>query len=198
VNKTSEKRDLLEGENPFFVEFEYGANKEGYWTYDRMLLQLEDCIDILKVLHPDYDYAFLFDHSCGHDRHRPNALNPFKMTKGFGGAQPEMRISKILRTAGFLGEYDHDKKLRVGNIQFMVFQNDDDGPFYLSAEERVAKKDDNSRQDENRRRKKSKPELLDELALREVRPDKPTDMSKEEVQGLAQQNDIGVDTTYIG
>jgi hypothetical protein len=34
--------------SPFIVEFEYGANAEGYWTYDHMVLQFEDCVDHLK------------------------------------------------------------------------------------------------------------------------------------------------------
>jgi hypothetical protein len=46
---------------------EYGASKEGYWNYERMVLQLEDFVDIIKVLWPQYDCLFLFNHSCGHD-----------------------------------------------------------------------------------------------------------------------------------
>mmetsp|Transcript_4361 Transcript_4361/g.5020 ORF Transcript_4361/g.5020 Transcript_4361/m.5020 type:complete len:101 (+) Transcript_4361:1324-1626(+) len=43
----------------FVSELEYGSNKEGYWTYDNMVLQLEDCIDCIKCLYPDYDFMFL-------------------------------------------------------------------------------------------------------------------------------------------
>eukprot|EP00986_Skeletonema_menzelii_P015903 scaffold12932_cov97-Skeletonema_menzelii.AAC.1 len=46
--KTS--KDFLK-ESPFAVMFDYGTNSEGYWTYDRMVLQLEDCIDVLDALH---------------------------------------------------------------------------------------------------------------------------------------------------
>ena len=53
---------------PFVQELEYDQNKEGYWTYDRIILQLEDCIDVLNVLFPYFDFIFLFDHSNGHDR----------------------------------------------------------------------------------------------------------------------------------
>jgi hypothetical protein len=74
INLTPVKPNLKE--NPFYVEFEYGVSTEGYWTYNQMVLQLEDCIDVLQVLHPQYDYVFLFDHSCGYDRQRPNGLNP--------------------------------------------------------------------------------------------------------------------------
>jgi hypothetical protein len=41
--------------SPFVIEFEYGANNDGYWAYEYMVLQLEDCIDVLRCLYPQYD-----------------------------------------------------------------------------------------------------------------------------------------------
>jgi hypothetical protein len=35
-----------------------------------MIIQFEDCVDIVKTLHPDFECVFLFYHSCGHDRQR--------------------------------------------------------------------------------------------------------------------------------
>ena len=37
--------------SPFVRQFEYGANINGYWNYNHMVLQLEDCVDVLKYLH---------------------------------------------------------------------------------------------------------------------------------------------------
>jgi hypothetical protein len=77
----------------------YGAN--GYWKYDHMVLQMEDCIDVVKVLWPNFDFLFLFDHSCGHDRCRPNGLNNKSLNKGFGGAQKKIelqRLQQMMRT----------------------------------------------------------------------------------------------------
>jgi len=51
--------------NPFFFEFKYSAANEVYWNYKHMILQLDDCIDILKCLYLEYDFLFLFDHLCG-------------------------------------------------------------------------------------------------------------------------------------
>ena len=52
-------------ESPFIHAFEFGGDK-GYWTGNHMILQVEDCIDCLRVLFADqYDYTFLFDHSSG-------------------------------------------------------------------------------------------------------------------------------------
>ena len=62
----------------FIREFEYESKGEGYWSYEHMVIQLEDCIDCLKVLYPQYDFAFLLDHSCGYDRQREVGLNAGK------------------------------------------------------------------------------------------------------------------------
>ena len=71
----------------FVREFKYGANSEGYWSYQHMVLQLEDCVDVLKLLYPQFDFLFLFDHSCRHNRQKEDGLNVEQMTKFYGGAQ---------------------------------------------------------------------------------------------------------------
>ena len=50
--------------NPFLTEFEYGVAGQGYWDYNHMVLQMEDCIDALHVCHgvDTYNYQFLYDH----------------------------------------------------------------------------------------------------------------------------------------
>ena len=52
--------------DPFLRLFEYGhgATKQGYWTYDHMACQMEDCIDVLTVAFKNrFDYCLLLDHS---------------------------------------------------------------------------------------------------------------------------------------
>ena len=62
----SKKNDLQS--SPFVRKFQYGANAEGYWSYEDMILQLEDCIDVLHALFGnEYNFLFPFDHSNGHD-----------------------------------------------------------------------------------------------------------------------------------
>lgn len=51
INGDARKRDLKA--HPFCIEFDYGNQHDGYWTYDRMILQLEDCCDVLKTLYPE-------------------------------------------------------------------------------------------------------------------------------------------------
>ena len=36
--------------SPFVRDLEYGARKDGYWEYECMVLQLENCIDVLNAL----------------------------------------------------------------------------------------------------------------------------------------------------
>lgn len=88
----SKKKDFVKDESPFNVIFEYGNSAECYWTYDHMIYQLEDIVDVLDALHSSscdkttsphtiyvknttvpnslvrmFEYLFLTDHSCGHD-----------------------------------------------------------------------------------------------------------------------------------
>jgi hypothetical protein len=72
-NGTSKKKPLTE--SPFVRMLEYGANNDGYWTYEAIVLQMEDCVDCLQVLYPMFDFVFLFDHSNGHNRMKPDGLN---------------------------------------------------------------------------------------------------------------------------
>ncbi len=100
-----------------------------------MVPQLEDCMDSLKVLAPQFDYLFLFDHSCGHDKQREDGLNVENMSKIFGGKQARLHDSLIKNNEGYLGLFP--KILQPGDIQSMVFQHDDPEPFWLPAEERL-------------------------------------------------------------
>ena len=59
----------------FVREFEYGAKKDGYWSYENLIIQSEDCIDVTKGVYGDkFILQFGVDHSCGHDRQCENGL----------------------------------------------------------------------------------------------------------------------------
>jgi hypothetical protein len=110
TRKTEYKEPLTN--YPFFWAFEYGQHADGYWTYQHMMLELEDCVDILNVKYPQYNFLFLFDHSCGHDRQREDWLNVKKMSKSFGGqAQRSMCETTIKQSQGNLGP--HSRKLQI-------------------------------------------------------------------------------------
>ena len=160
INKTTLKQALTS--SPFTSYFQYGANYEGYWNYNTMVLQFEDVIDVLTCLYGNqYQYVFYFDHSSGHDCSRPDGLNSNEMNKLFGGKQSKMRKSKIGNDS-YLGNFDHPDKLKVGKYQSMSFQAGDSGPFYLSAEERERRKN-NIEINKNVTNKYSRSFLIDQI-----------------------------------
>ena len=81
-----------------------------------MVLQLEDCIDCLKSLFPEYDIIFLFDHSNGHDCLQPDGLSITKICKNFGGKQPKMRDTQLTRDC-FGPFHDNTYLLQTGMLQ---------------------------------------------------------------------------------
>ena len=130
--------------SPFVQELEYGQNKEGYWTYDRMIIQLEDCVDVLKVLFPDFDFIILFDHSNGHDRLQTDGLSITKINVGYGGTQPKMKPSQVPTSC--FGPFHSDAyALQPGDMQYMQYSAVDAGPCNMSEEERNSSKYDKNR-----------------------------------------------------
>jgi hypothetical protein len=138
IHGTAAKNDLKD--SPFVVYFELGANNEGYWTYNHMAVQFEDCVDCLKVIYPQFEFAFLFDHSQGHAKKLKNGLDAYSMNKGYGGAQPRMRESIIKEEDGYLGM--NQRTLTVGDTQTFIFQPGDNGPFWMTVEERELNRHD--------------------------------------------------------
>ncbi|KAI2512867.1 hypothetical protein MHU86_1413 [Fragilaria crotonensis] len=131
---SAEKRPLTADKSPFLVLFEYGENREGYWAYNHMVLQFEDAVDVLKVMHPSFDFVFLFDHSAGHSKKRPDGLNQHRMNRSYGGKAAAMRDTLITQEEGFLGPFQ--RVLEPGSIQSLLFSASDSGPFWMSESER--------------------------------------------------------------
>jgi hypothetical protein len=100
------------------------------------VLQLEDCVDCLQALFPQFDFLFLFDHSNGHDRTKPDGLSTTRIRKRFGGKQPVMRDSKLTNTDCFGPYHTPNHSLQLNDTQHMVFTETDIGPFYLNLSER--------------------------------------------------------------
>ena len=73
--------------SPFVCEFEYGANNDSYWNYKTMVEKLEDSVNAVTYLCPQYDFMFLFDHSSRYDQQQEDGLNMEYMAKSYGGKQ---------------------------------------------------------------------------------------------------------------
>ena len=99
-----------------------------------MVLQFEDAVDVLKIVHPEFEYVFQFDHSSGHAKQRPDGLNQHRMNRAFGGKTPLMPNTLIIEEEGFLGQFP--RTLEPEDFQSLVFSEVDTGPFWMSDSER--------------------------------------------------------------
>ena len=142
VQHGSTKKPVLTS-SPFICTFDYGKNREGYWTFSHLILQFEDIVDCLRVKFGDtYNFKFYFDNSSGHNKKRPNGLSSKSMNKYHGGIQTELLHDSEIKDESYLGEYDVEGKLKVGEIQTFQYKEGDIGPYYYSPEERIARKND--------------------------------------------------------
>jgi hypothetical protein len=179
------KRPLEKKKSPFLVYFDYGENRQGYWNYNHMALQFEDTTDVLKVIYPNYKFVYLFDHSSGHSKQRPDGLNASRMNKGFGGKHVPMRSTVIEAEEGFLGQFQ--RQLQVGDTQHLVFQSTDIGPFWMSEEERESTRHDVIEDGNPISTPKIRAELLVELQSKGINV---KGKNKKELVALAEQNGI--------
>jgi hypothetical protein len=163
INGSTVKKDIVDTA-PFCRFFEYGADKEGYWNFNHMALQLEDLVDCCMEMYPGHDFVFIFDQSSGHGKQQKDGLNALSMNSDYGGAVPDMHETTI--TADCLGPFP--KQLQAGAKQSMIFQDTDQGPFQLNKklqtpEQRSARKQDRETGNINQREARSKKELLEKL-----------------------------------
>ncbi|KAI2492861.1 hypothetical protein MHU86_21674 [Fragilaria crotonensis] len=174
-------------ESPLLKYLYIGVNNEGYWNSFHMSIQFEDVVDCLQVLYPDFDFAFLFDHSQGHARKRNGALSALNMSKGYGGAQGIMRDTMIIQEEGYLGPYS--PVLRVGDVQSLIFKDTDSGPWYLAPEQKELQRHDRQT-GRSKLVEKSKKELLRCLSDKGVTLSQQRGYTRKELQEFARNNGI--------
>ena len=139
VNGNIEKKmfqheDLLKS---FVNKFEYGAKKDGYWSYEHLIIQLKNCIDVIKVIYGNKCIIqFMVDHSYGHNRKREHGLNINAIYFGHNGRQCIMHDSKMTEIC--LGEFISGgfAMIKVGDTKNMVFEPNDVGPYEILINER--------------------------------------------------------------
>ena len=69
------------------------THREGYFTNDLLIAQVDRTIDIFERIHPEATALFLFDNAPSHRKMPDDALNADKMNVGPGGKQPKMRAT---------------------------------------------------------------------------------------------------------
>ena len=73
---------------------DYGEAKEGYWTSERFMTQIEEAVKIAEVKYPRESgrkVVWIFDHSSCHAAMPVDALDASKMNVNPGGKQRDMR-----------------------------------------------------------------------------------------------------------
>ena len=95
---TDDEHQVVKAHDPNFpksarVLFEYGAEKEGYWTAQKFLNNLKDAVVIAEHVYPgdNHTLVWLFDQSSCHKAFAEDALNARRMNVRPGGNQPQMR-----------------------------------------------------------------------------------------------------------
>jgi hypothetical protein len=119
-----EKQDLLV--SPFVRMLAHGAAQDGHWSHNHMVLQIDDCFDCFKMLHPEFDMVWELDHSSGHSAELPAGLTT-KQTGtldgglgwNHGGKKRHVRDSML--TAKDVGAVLHDRFKGTGATQKMDF-----------------------------------------------------------------------------
>ena len=73
---------------------EYGESKEGYWTADKFMKQIEEAVKIAEIKYPKTEgwrHVWIFDHSSCHAAMSEDALDVNKMNVNPGRKQRKMR-----------------------------------------------------------------------------------------------------------
>ena len=90
-----EAKETIPGIRKYAREFlEYGESKEGYWTRDRFVAQMERAVVIAEVKYPKssgWRHVWMFDHSSCHAAMADDALDVNHMNVKPGGKQRLMR-----------------------------------------------------------------------------------------------------------
>ena len=156
IKGSSNKADFPETYDPCLSFFRSGVHHEGYWNSSHTKLQIEDVVDAVKTVFPQFDFVFLFDQSSGHTKMRSDGLHMQNMNVSHGGAVGMMHDT-VLHEVG-----PHPRRLNVGDAQVMYFQDDDNGPFWMAAPLQSETKHD-QQLGTSKTRNKTKIELLKDL-----------------------------------
>jgi hypothetical protein len=147
---TMEQFEQSMADSPFLMMFRHGASHERYWNGNKMKIQFEDAVDMAKAMFPGHDFLFLFDQSSGHTKKKGDGLDVSVMNESHVQKTPiELRPSKL--TEDCIGPFRKEEdgiskdKLVAGNTQVFTWPEsadnnleEEDGPFYLLPQERLA------------------------------------------------------------
>ena len=61
--------------------FKPGANRDGYFSNEEIIEQVDEVIDILKEYYPEFDHVLIYDNATTHLKRAEDALSARKMPK---------------------------------------------------------------------------------------------------------------------
>ena len=69
--------------------------KEGQWSYTHLIIQLEDCLDVIKGIYRDeYVIHIMVHHSCGHNRQCKDGIDEKNMNVTWMGTSKKCKRQK--------------------------------------------------------------------------------------------------------
>ena len=93
------KTEFKDSYDPSLAFFRTGVQHEGYWNSSHAKLQLEDVVDALTTIFPQFDLVFLFDQSLGHTKVRSDSLHMRNINVSHGRSVGRMHDT-IIREVG--------------------------------------------------------------------------------------------------
>lgn len=81
------KPQLTRSTLPWLLFLDIGVNREGYFTWEKFYIQLEDLLDCLEVMYPKHQICIELDWSGCHGKKSKDALNANSMN--LGPAKPD-------------------------------------------------------------------------------------------------------------
>lgn len=108
-----------------------------------MVLQLEDCMDVLHVINSDkyFTYSSLIILAVMQEWVKIPSI-PNRINVGFGGALLDMRPTKVTYDDRFIGRFNYSTQevvaqLNVGDEQIFIYSKENKLPFLLLPEQRA-------------------------------------------------------------
>jgi hypothetical protein len=100
IKGSPNKTEFKDSHNPSLAFFRTGVQHEGYWNSSHAKLQLlEDVVDVLSTIFPQFDLVFLFDQLSGHTKMRIDSLHIRNMNVSHEGSVGMMHDT-IIREVG--------------------------------------------------------------------------------------------------
>lgn len=99
-----------DGDESARVYFKAGKEREGYFTSDEIVAQLDKAMDVIKKLYPDDDHLFILDNATTHLKRADDAISARKMPKGPSPARSggsTQRFGVDIKTKGADGNLVH-------------------------------------------------------------------------------------------